>query len=117
MELSRLTEALGAEFLTRPDGRNPDVTHVFASDRMSDLLDAVADGTLLVTNLANVMLNRAIELMDVPAICLLNHVTPENGLLDAARSHGTAVIVSPYPMYETCGRIYGLLAPPSAGMP
>jgi hypothetical protein len=117
MELSRLADVLGAEFLTAPEGAHPDIAHVFASDRMSDLLDAVTDDTLLVTNLANVMLNRAIELMDVPAICLLNGVTPENGLLDAARSHGTAVIVSPHPMYETCGRIYAALAGASTGMP
>lgn len=115
MELNRLAEALDADLLVRPEGREPVIGRVFASDRMSDLLDAVTDDTLLVTNLANVMLNRAMELMDVPAICLLNGVTPEKGLLDAARKHGTAVIVSPCPMYETCGRIYAALAGASMG--
>ncbi len=104
MDVARIAERVGARLWTPEAGRA--VERVYAGDRMSDLLNAVTDTTLLVTNLTNSTLVRLIELMDAPAVCLLDGVEPEDAIVEAARTHGAALLVSPVDMFETCGRLY-----------
>lgn len=105
MKVSELAERVGARLLT-PATDNVEVVRVYASDRISDLLNEVTDGTLLVTNLSNSTLVRLIQLMDVASVCLLNGAEPEEPIIAAAQKHGAALMVSPLGMYETCGRLY-----------
>lgn len=86
-----------------------EIRRVYASDRMSDLLAEVTPDTLLVTNLAHSMLLRPLELVDSPAICLVNGVEPDEGMLQDCRERGVCVMVSPHDMFETCGRLYQVL--------
>ena len=110
MKLELLAQTIGAKVLTDLASA-PDIRRVYAGDRMSDLLNQVTDTTLLVTNLSNSAIVRIIELMDVPGVCLLNGVEPESAIVDAAQEHGAALMVSPFGMFETCGRLYQLLGP------
>jgi len=112
MKLVTLAERIGAELIASGKADSVDIDRVYASDRMSDLLNGVTDTTLLVTNLSHVALIRPVELMDVPAICLLNGTQPDPALLSAASAHGTAILVSRYGMFETCGRLFQLLNGP-----
>lgn len=109
MKLATIAERIGAELLAHGVNDSTEIDHVYASDRMSDLLNGVANRTLLVTNLSHVALTRFIELMDVPAICLSSGAQPAPTLLAAASAHGTVILVSRYGMYETCGRLFELL--------
>jgi hypothetical protein len=105
MTVSELAEQVGAKLIT-PGSHGVEVQRVYASDRISDLLNEVSDATLLVTNLSNSTLVRLIQLMDVSSVCLLNGAEPEDSVIAAAREHGAALVVSPVGMYETCGRLY-----------
>jgi hypothetical protein len=82
---------------------------VYAGDRISDLLNHAGRGTLVVSNLPGAQLVRLAELMDLPAFCLVAGVAAEPEVVAAAESHGTAVLVSPAGLFETCGRIYRCL--------
>jgi hypothetical protein len=109
MKLNLLAQALDAVVQGQAATDSIEIDRVYASDRMSDLLNHVSDTTLLVTNLVNSALSRLIELMDVPAICLLNGVEVEGVLAGVAQEHGTVLLVAPGGMYETCGRLYRAL--------
>ena len=106
MTLNSIVRVLGARVLSEGDLDSVEICGVYAGDRMSDLLNHVSDQTLLVTNLANAALMRVTDLMDLPAICLVNDVEPEPGMLQEARRHGVTLMVSPEGMFETCGRLY-----------
>lgn len=110
MTFQNLAEHIGARILF--PGRNAAIVieRIYAGDRMSDLLNEVSDATLLVTHVSNAGLLRLVELMDIPGVCLLNAVEPEERLVAAARQHETALMVSPYGMFETCGRLYELFS-------
>ncbi len=108
MILADLAAKIGATVLVPAAAQGP-VTQVYAGDRISDLLNHAHDGTLLVSNLPGVQLVRLAELMDLPGLCLVNGVAPDAGIVAAARSHGTGLMVSPAGMFETCGRIYRCL--------
>jgi len=107
--LGELASGIGARVLTAAPGAARVVERVYAGDRMSDLLNHASATTLVVTNLATSQLVRAASLMDAAAVCLLNGVVPDPALLSAAASTGTALIVSPFDLFETCGRLYGCL--------
>lgn len=109
MKLKALADALGAHVHAPASCLDMDILTVYAGDRMSDLLGAASDQTLLVTHITNQSLLNLIELMDVPAVCLVNGATPERQVLDAAGAAQTAVLVSPWGLYETCGRLYQIL--------
>ena len=110
MKVCELAEKVGATLLT-PGSGGMEVQRIYASDRISDLLNEVTDATLLVTNLSNSALIRLIQLMDVSGLCLLNGAEPEDSVVAAAREHGAALVISPLGMYETCGRLYEAFRP------
>ncbi len=111
MRLSELAKAIGARVLTPEGDGARAVERVYAGDRMSDLLNHAGATTLVVTNLATAQLIRAAALMDASAVCLLNGVVPGPELVGAAASSGTVLLVSPFDLFETCGRLYECLKP------
>ena len=108
MDAEDLAKRIGAKIFSPPGDGNI-IRFVYAGDRVSELLNAASEHTLLVTNLANRQLFRMAGLMEVPGICLLNGVSVGEEMVGFAVQNGTAVLVSPGGMFETCGRIYGCL--------
>ena len=109
MRAGILASELGARVLAAPAESESEIARVYASDRMSDLLNQVDDHTLLVTHLTHALLGGPIELMDICALCFLNGAIPHAELINTAKRQGTTIMVSPYGMYETCGRLYQIL--------
>ncbi len=109
MKLEQLAQEIGAHVETPAAPGRDDIRDVYAGDRMSDLLGAASEHTLLATHISNHGLLRLIELMDVPAVCLVNGATPDPMVVTTARDAGTALLVSPWGLYETCGRLYAAL--------
>jgi redox-sensing transcriptional repressor len=110
MKLEDLANDIGARIITpgRPEGT--EIAKIYAGDRVSDLLNEASDQTLLVSNLASVQMLRVAELMDVPGICFVNDVEPDQDVVDLARQNGTLLLVSPLGVFETCGLIYQVLS-------
>jgi len=106
MKMTDLIQRIGLNPLTFGAMPDAEIKRIYAGDRISGLLSHGDTETLLVTNLTGVHIPRAAELMDVPAICLLNGVSPEPELTKAANRNGMVLLVSPYDMFETCGRLY-----------
>ena len=109
MNLNDLAGRIGAKIFNPPGDGNT-IESVYAGDRISELLNAASEKTLLVTNLANPQLFRIAALMEVPGICLLNGVETDEEMVNLAVTNGTAVLVSAAGMFETCGRIYRWLS-------
>ena len=110
MKLSDLIQSIRARTLTIQSSRDAEIEGIYAGDRISDLLSQGDAGILLVTNLTGLQILRVMELMDVPALCLLNGITPEVEVVRAAEEDGAVLLVSPSSMFETCGRLYGCFA-------
>ncbi|HOT22866.1 MAG TPA: redox-sensing transcriptional repressor Rex [Thermoleophilia bacterium] len=106
MKLEDLARLIGARIVTPGAPGGTGITKIYAGDRVSDLLNEASDKTLLVSNLASVQMLRVAELMDVPGICFVNGVEPDDELVALAHGTGTLLMVSPDGVFETCGRIY-----------
>ncbi len=109
MQINELAKRSGLGILVPGRSASLEIARAHASDRMSDLLNEVSDEVLLITNLANSGVRRLVELLDAPALCLLNGTTPDSELQQVAEAHGSALLVSPWGMFETCGRVYAAL--------
>jgi redox-sensing transcriptional repressor len=110
MSLDELARRIGARVLTPGPASGVRITRIYAGDRVSDLLNEASDKTLLVTNLANLQMVRVAELMEVPGICFVEGIDPEQEIVDLAEANRTMLMVSPVGVFETCGLIYQLLA-------
>jgi hypothetical protein len=106
MRLSDLALCIGARVLTN-EGRAAgiDIDHVFAANKMSDLLDRATGSTLLVSSLSTPHLVRVADLLDVPCICLANGATPSDGFVQAAQDGGKVLLCSTQELAEICRRL------------
>jgi redox-sensing transcriptional repressor len=109
MKLDELARRIGAKVLT-PGPADAQITRIYAGDRVSDLLNEASSKTLLVTNLANLQMLRVAELMEVPGICFVDGVEPDQEVVELASRNHTMLVVSPAGVFETCGLIYQFLA-------
>jgi hypothetical protein len=108
MKAAELAEAIGAT-MVNPNVSGGEVEHVYAGDRVSDLLEHSSGTTMLVSNLTSGHFIRIAELMEVAGICLVNGHRPCEDDLKVMSEHGVAVLVSPVGLFETCGRMYQCL--------
>jgi redox-sensing transcriptional repressor len=110
MRLEELASKIGARVVTPRKEGAAEISHIYAGDRVSDLLNQASDKTLLVSNLASLQMVRIAELMDVPGICFVNDICPDDEIVAQAKRNGTMIVVSPIGVFETCGLIYQTLA-------
>ncbi|MCX7030436.1 MAG: hypothetical protein NTU62_10000 [Spirochaetes bacterium] len=111
MKVSELAAQAGMQLISPATNASTEVSRVYAADTMSELIAHASSGTLLVTHLDNAQLARVAELMDAPAICLVDGAHPGRELLEAARRAGAAVMVSRSGLLKTARTFEELLKP------
>ncbi|MGO9413016.1 MAG: hypothetical protein ACLQCB_19990 [Spirochaetia bacterium] len=94
MRIENLASAIEARLVVPSGSGNPNIISVYGGHTMSDLIANAAPDVLLVTSLNNTQLIRVADLMDVPAICLVDGCEPAPELVSHARAAGTALLVS-----------------------
>jgi hypothetical protein len=109
MKLHEIAERIGGRLVCSGASGGAEIERAYAGDTISDLLEHARADTILVTHLHNPQLARVAELMDVPAVCLLDGVSPDDELVRAIAAQGTGLIVSPEGIEETSRRLSGLL--------
>ncbi len=117
MKFSAVADRIGARLLIPGRDLNISSEQIYAGDRISDLLNAAGEHALLVTNLASTQLMRMAELLDVPGLCMVNAQVPDEDMLRTAREHGTAIMVAPGGLFETCGRLFRCLCGEESAAP
>ncbi len=106
MNLLDLATALRARIATHADrAAGIEIGAVYASNRMSDLLNHAGESTLIVTALGNQHLAHIAELLDAPGFCVAGRPEPDPDLLAAATERGLVLLVSPEPLDEVCRRV------------
>lgn len=110
MNIKKIAQAIEGEILISPL-RDITLTCGFAADLMSDILALGEPQMLMITGLVNPQAIRTAEMSDMPVILFVRGKRPPKSMLDLAEQLGIGILVSPYTMYETCGRLY------EAGLP
>ncbi len=111
MTLKKIAEILNAQWLCGQEDEDRETHSAFASDMMSDVLAFVKEDTLLLTGLVNGQSVRTCEMLDVPCVVFVRGKMPQPDVIDMAREIMLPAMVTPYSMFEVCGRLY------EAGLP
>jgi predicted transcriptional regulator len=111
MNLEDITKILDVEVIVGSDLLHKEVLMVCGSDLMSDVLSFAKSRSLLLTGLTNPQVVRTAEMADLQAICFVRGKKPEKETIDLAESKDIPLLVTPLPMFESCGRLY------QAGLP
>lgn len=111
MKITDLVRRSGMTLSSPAEDAGGDVSRVYAADTISDLMAHASAETLLVTHLDNPQLARVAELMDAPAICLVDGARPGDDLCEAAHRAGAAIMVSGLGLADTVRVLEELLRP------
>lgn len=76
------------------------------SDMMSDVLAFVKDQSVLLTGLVNPQVVRTAEMMDMVCIVFVRGKTPDQTIIDLAKTRNITLISTPYRMFTACGLLY-----------
>ena len=106
MKLSKVKEILNANVLTGEEMLECDVNSACGSDLMSDVLAFVKDRALLLTGLINPQVVRTAEMMDISAVVFVRGKTPEDSVIELAKSKDMVIFTTDYPLYVACGKLY-----------
>jgi predicted transcriptional regulator len=111
MKLREIRDLLDAEVITGEATLEKEIQYAFAADLLSDVL-ALGRGTgvqtLLITGIIHPQVIHAGNIFDLGAIIFVRGKRPVEATLQLAIENQIPLLVTPYIMYETCGRLYQL---------
>jgi hypothetical protein len=76
------------------------------ADLMSDVLASIQPEAVLLTGLCNPQVIRTAQMADVAAVVLVRGKQPPQETIDLAAQERIPLIVTPFGMFELCGRLY-----------
>ncbi len=107
MQLATLGELLEATVLCGQDRLEEDISTVFASDMMSDVLACPDEIQCMLTGLMNSQVIRTADMMDIEVIIFVRGKMPAPDVVEMACQRDMVVMVTPCRMFTACGRLYG----------
>lgn len=106
--IADIRDALKAEVVCGEDKLGEEVKTACGCDLMSDVLAFTQPGSVLLTGLTNQQVIRTAEMLDLKAVVFVRAKNPEDSALQLAKDSGLPLLLSPYPLYESCGLLYNL---------
>lgn len=109
--LQQVCDLLDGKIVCGEEWADQTVASACGCDLMSDVLAFTRPGSVLLTGLTNSQVVRTAEMLDLKAVVFVRSKRPDENTIAMARSMQLVLICSPYPLYESCGRLY------AAGLP
>jgi hypothetical protein len=106
LTLRRVCELLDGEIICRGELAEQNVASACGCDLMSDVLAFTRPGSVLLTGLTNSQVIRTAEMLDLKAVVFVRSKRPDERTIKMAESLQLVIILSPHPLYESCGRLY-----------
>ncbi|MDP4119511.1 MAG: DRTGG domain-containing protein [Bacillota bacterium] len=105
MNVQDIIRILNAEVIAEGD-LNAEVKTACGSDMMSDVLAFVKDQSVLLTGLVNPQVVRTAEMMDMLCIVFVRGKTPDDTIIDLAKSCNITLAKTQLRMFTACGLLY-----------
>ncbi len=106
MTTKELIENIGLKVLSNFEHR--EITGVFVSDMLSDVMAGAKSGNLWVTVQTHKSMVPAANLVDISAIIITSDKQVPEDTIELANRHDVAVLTTPLPTFELVGKLYGL---------
>jgi predicted transcriptional regulator len=106
MKLAEIVKALDATVLVGNDHLEKEIDTCGASDLMSDILAGLSEGCILLTGLTSVQVIKTAIIAGVGAVVFVRGKMPPQDVIDLAKDQQLPLILSPYSMFVSCGRLH-----------
>jgi 2-phospho-L-lactate guanylyltransferase (CobY/MobA/RfbA family) len=106
MTTKEVIEKIGLKPLVKFEHR--EITGVFVSDMLSDVMAGAKSGNLWVTVQTHKSVVPAANLVDVSAIVITNKKEVPQETIELAQKHDIGILISDLPTFELVGKLYGL---------
>ncbi len=108
MRLKDIIEGLGLKVLAQGDV-DREVNWAYTSDLLSDVMAGAQPGDLWLTIQKHMNIVAVAKLKDLTGIVLAKGIQPSEEVVAKAEKEGIPLLISEYPLFEVCGRLYELL--------
>ena len=89
------------------DGWLPgEISRVYGSDLMSDILSYSKPNSLLLTGLVNPQTIRTAEMVEIAAICFIHEKNPHKETVELAKRNELPLLKTRFSMFEACGKLF-----------
>ena len=109
MELKTIVETLNLNVETTRGDLSRDVSGVYVSDLLSDVLAHAKEDDLWVTLQGHPNIIAVASMKDLSGIVLVNDRTPEDETLRKANDEEIPILTTEMPSFQLAGKLYGLL--------
>lgn len=106
LTLTQISELIAGQVICGDDRMEECVSSACGCDLMSDVLAFTNPGSVLLTGLTNAQVIRTAEMLDLKAVVFVRDKQPDDATIEMAKSLRLVVMLSPYPLYEACGRLF-----------
>jgi predicted transcriptional regulator len=106
MKLSEIRDLLCCEVLTGEHDLAIDVTHVVASDGMSEILAFAKSKELMVTGLTNIQSIRTADIAGVSAVVYCRGKRPDKKIVEFAKLKKIPVLATKMVMFDICATLH-----------
>lgn len=106
MTLRQISQILDGEIICGEQFADRTVSSACGCDLMSDVLAFTRPGSVLLTGLTNAQVVRTAEMLDLKGVVFVRNKRPDERTVRMAEALELVLILSPQPLYESCGRLY-----------
>jgi predicted transcriptional regulator len=106
MKLTEIKDLLRCEVLSGEEDLSVDITHVVASDGMSEILAFAKSKELMITGLTNIQSIRTADIAGVSAVVYCRGKRPDKKVIEFAKQKMIPVLVTEMVMFDICGILY-----------
>ncbi len=109
MELKTIVETLNLNVETTRGDLSREVSGIYVSDLLSDVLAHAKEDELWVTLQGHPNIIAVASMKDLSGIVLVNGRTPEDETLRKANEEEIPIMTTEMPSFQLAGKLYGLL--------
>ena len=106
MKLSKIRDILEAEVVFGEELLDMTIKSACGADLMSDVLAFTKENALLLTGMINLQVIRTAEISDLSAVVFVRGKMPREDIIAGAKEANIPLLMTKFPMYEACGRLY-----------
>lgn len=110
MKLSEVIEKLSLDVKTVNVGLEQDVTGVYVSDLLSDVMANSKEGNIWITLQTHLNIVAVAGLKTMAGIIIVNNRQPEKEIIEKAESEKIAIMTTSLPAFEVAGKLYQMLS-------
>ena len=109
MKLSEIVEKLSLDVKTVNDSLTQEVTGVYVSDLLSDVMANSKDGNIWITLQTHLNIVAVAGLKNLAGIIIVNNRQPEKEITAKAQSESVTIMSTSLPAFEVAGKLYQML--------